>query len=75
VEIVQWLQELGADEGDLVTIPAPNADFDGGPDQLVIVCGDWTGWKERRFGGRTLADALLAAIKARRPDRANDAGE
>lgn len=58
------IHALRAGEGHSVTILCDNPDFDG-PNNAVEVCADWTDWKERRFTGETLLEALQAAIAGR----------
>jgi hypothetical protein len=64
-----WINELRDEEGDAVTIVSDNADFNGLPNCAVDCVGEWTDWKERRFGGDTLTLALHAAVVARRAIR------
>ena len=63
--IVEPLNELRDKEVSWVTIPHDNADF-GGPCNVVDVSGAWTGGRERRFEGDSLADALQSAVAAER---------
>ena len=58
------LLRLRDNEGASVTILCPNPD-DGMYANEIEVCDEWTGWKPRRFGGDTLAEALEAAEAAK----------
>jgi len=56
-QIVQIINDLRGEEGDSVTILCENPD---GPN--AIECnGGWTNWKDKRFEGLTILDALAAA--------------
>lgn len=57
------VEALRAEEGDSVLILSDNPD--GPPNNAIEVCGAWTDWKEVRYDGDTLNDALLKAIAAR----------
>lgn len=65
--IVDPLNRLREDEGNVVMFICPNPDFNGLPDEAIEVVADWTGWKPARFTGRTLAECLAAAERARKP--------
>lgn len=62
--IVDAINVLRENEGDSVTIPCDNPDFDG-PACYVESVAEWTGWEPRRFVGETLTSALQAALKAK----------
>lgn len=64
VAIPKLIDELRAGEGSSVTILCENPD--GPPNHAVEACGDWTGWKDLRFGADTLLAALMLAAEARR---------
>ncbi|USN16544.1 hypothetical protein POLEWNIK_00180 [Brevundimonas phage vB_BpoS-Polewnik] len=57
------VEALRSQEGDSVLILSDNPD--GPPNNAIEVCGAWTDWKEVRYDGETLNDALLKAIAAR----------
>lgn len=59
--ICNAIGELNCDEGNSVTILAANPDFIG-EDYAIEVCGEWTEWRDLRFGGRTVLAALESAI-------------
>ena len=65
------IERLRAEEGHSVEILCDN------PDGLcaVVVCGDWTGWEEKRIEGNTVIDALRNAdahrIRIRRSAHSN----
>jgi hypothetical protein len=50
---------LRDEEGDSVTVLCDNPE--GPPNNAVVCNGRWTEWKDKRFKGDTLADALSAA--------------
>lgn len=62
--VMALLNELRAGDGDTVTLCCDNPDFEG-PDNVVECCADWTDWKDRRFTGDSLLDALTAAAGAK----------
>lgn len=62
--LVQNLNALRHGEGDSVTLFCDNRDFNGQPNNAVECNGHWTGWRERRFTGSTLAEAVQAAVDA-----------
>lgn len=64
--IVAMINELRAEEGSSVTIVCDNPDFNDLPDRAVDCSGEWTNGSEERFGGDTLAQALAAAVAAKR---------
>jgi hypothetical protein len=55
---IDAIDTLRREEGNVVTIPCDNPEGDC----AVDVAADWTDWKERRFTGRTVSDALAAAV-------------
>ena len=63
--IVKPLEELRREDGASVLIPCDNADVDG-PASGVEVCDDWTDWEPCPFTGDNLAEALKAAVEAKR---------
>lgn len=68
VELIRLIDLLRSQEGDSVTILCDNPDFNMGANNAVECNGDWTGWKDQRFEGESLLDALSAAmIEYRRP--------
>lgn len=66
VDCMRAIDALRADEGEDVTILCDNPDFNGQPNNAVECCGAWTRWGNRRFVGATLADALHAAMTAKK---------
>lgn len=67
-EIVRLINELRANEGNSVTIPCDNPDFNGQPNCAVICNGDWTDWQDKRFAADTLLDALsMAFVESKLP--------
>lgn len=61
IEIVRLIDLLRSQEGDDVTILCDNPDFNGQPNCAVVCNGDWTEYKDHRFVGDTVLDALSAA--------------
>lgn len=61
----QMIDELTDGEGDTLTFCCKNPDFNGLPNECVIVMADWTDWKEREFRADTRAECLQAALAAR----------
>lgn len=59
---VDMIEKLVADEGNSVTILCPNPE--GDPNRAIVCNGDWTGWSDVRFGGKTLLDCLTSATAA-----------
>lgn len=51
-------------EGDTVTFCSPNADFNGLPNECVMVNGGWTDWQDRAFRADTRRQCLLEAAAA-----------
>lgn len=64
VDEMLLIHQLRREEGDAVTVFCDNPDFSG-PNCGIEVCGDWTGYQDRRFVGDTLIEALSAASAAR----------
>lgn len=63
IEIVSCIEALRQDDGSSVGILCPY--LDGEPDEpvhVVVCCGAWTTWQEKRFGGDTLVLALQSAL-------------
>lgn len=58
------IERLRAEEGDSVTINCSNPDFEG-PAEAVDCNGAWTAWKDKRFTGSNLLEALTAAYAER----------
>ena len=71
-QIYSDIVALTSEEGEAVTINAPNPDFNDLPDYGVDVIGAWTDWTPVRFGGDTLLMALdnarYASAKAKGQD-------
>jgi len=67
---VGTLNELRSAEGASVEILCDNPD--GPPSNAILVWDDWTGWKQKRFEGESLADALSNALAAKGETRAKD---
>lgn len=59
LQVLNLIDALRKDEGHAVTIVCDNPG--PGPANAVEVCGDWTEWKDRRFTGNTLLEALSVA--------------
>lgn len=65
IECWSIVEELRAEEGATIEIGGSNPDFNGQPNEVVIVTDDWTAWKPRRFGAETVLLALRAAKMCR----------
>ena len=63
-EIVQLIEELRAPEGASVLILCQNPDFNGQKNEAVVIQAPATDWKEERFDGDTLVEALRNAASA-----------
>lgn len=63
---LRLIHELRADEGDSVTILCDNPNPGPSKSNAVECCGCWTDWKDRRFEGDSITEALKAAAEARR---------
>lgn len=62
-EILSLIEELRAPEGAAITINCQNPDFNGLKNESVVYCGPATNWKDERFDGDTLVEALRLAAK------------
>lgn len=51
-------------EGDSVTFVCKNPDFNGLPNECVIINASWTDWKDRSFRADTREECLQMAIEA-----------
>lgn len=63
-EIVSLIEELRAPEGASVLILCQNPDFNGQKNEAVVIQAPATNWKEERFDGDTLVEALRNAASA-----------
>lgn len=63
------IDELRREEGDQVSILCDNPDFNGQPNNAVVISAGWTNWQDFRVSGHTLRQALenAVAIKAMAP--------
>jgi len=55
-------------EGDSVTFVCKNPDFNGLPNECVIINASWTDWKDRSFRADTRRECLLLAVGAMHAD-------
>lgn len=53
-------------EGDTVAFCCKNPDFNGLPNECVVINASWTGWQDRAFRADTRAECLRLAIEAMR---------
>lgn len=60
--IVVAIDELRREEGSTVEILCDNPDFNGQPNNAVIVNADWTRYEDHRVSGHTLRGALENAV-------------
>lgn len=65
-KIVEYINELRANEGATVVLCCDNPDFNGMPDCIITVCDHWTGWTDKQFGGKNLEQALEKAVTQKR---------
>lgn len=65
IEAWSLIEQLRANEGATIEICCSNPDFNGQPNEVVVITDDWTAWKPRRFGADTLLEALRAAKTVR----------
>lgn len=67
-----WLEHhinlLTDGEGDAVTFCSPNQDFNGLPNECVVVSASWTGWTDREFRADTREECLRLAVAAMRAE-------
>ncbi|HCQ53588.1 hypothetical protein [Brevundimonas diminuta] len=64
-DALRAIEMLRASEGDSVTILCNNPEATDLDDAMAVVCcGPWTDWKDRRFYGRDVSDALSKALAA-----------
>lgn len=64
----QLIEKLRAGDASSVTILCENTDRDDLPDHGVECFGEWTGWRDKRFYGNTVMEALSEASKARQQE-------
>jgi hypothetical protein len=65
IEITHLLDELCEDEGNQVTLGCSNPDFNGLPNEKIVVLAEFTQWQEREFTGNALLDCLRRAVEAK----------
>lgn len=56
------IDELRSEEGSSVTIVNDNPDF-GGPNSMIYVCAEFTGYKDKAFTGDNLQECLMKAVQ------------
>lgn len=61
LKVLNLIDKLREPEGHSVTLFCDNPDFNGQPNCAIEVCGDWTGWEDKRFPGDTVLEALEKA--------------
>ena len=59
-------EELRDGEASSVELLCDNPDFNGQPNRVVSVYGEWTKYHPKRFGGDTMLEALKAAQAAKK---------
>lgn len=59
--VIPLVEKIMEDEGATVTFTGPNPDFNGLPNECVVVCGPTTNWQDMGFRADTLVDCLRAA--------------
>lgn len=65
-EIVALIDALTQGEGDAVAFCSQNPDFNGLPNECVIVNASWTDWNDRHFRADTRVQCLRDAAEAMR---------
>lgn len=63
-DLAKMIDRLTQDEGSTVTFVGHNPDFNGLPNDCVMVNADWTGWTDREFRADTREECLQMAIEA-----------
>jgi hypothetical protein len=58
------IHDLRKGQGASVTIVCDNEEGTGADNNAVDVCGEWTDWKDKRFIGKDVRDALWKARSA-----------
>ena len=66
VTLEQAIDIMTDGEGDTVTFCCKNPDFNGLPNECVIVNASWTDWQDRAFRADTREECLAMAIRALR---------
>lgn len=64
-ETFELIDELRDGAAHSVEIVCDNDDFNGLPNCMILVCGDWTNWDDCEFRGETVLECLRAAKAAR----------
>lgn len=64
-QVYDLLEELRQGMAETVMFHQPNDDFTG-PAEMIVVNGEWTDYKDKRFKGDSLRDCLWAAVVAKR---------
>lgn len=62
IDAAPLIQQLCEEEGAVVTLTGSNPDWNGLPNQVVIVCNRKTNWDEKSFFGDTIKQCLEKAI-------------
>lgn len=62
IEAAPLIEKLCQEEGAVVSLTGSNPDFNGLPNQVVIVCNQETNWDEKAFFGDTIKQCLEKSI-------------
>lgn len=62
-EFEQLINVLTDGEGDTVTFCCQNPDFNGLPNEAIIVNASWTNWEDKYFRANTKWECLNLAIQ------------
>ena len=73
-EVVEMIEELRTDEGDVLSIPNPNPDF-GGPAHIVLCSWDFNEDNRQSYSGETLRECLIKACQDREARKTIEATE
>ena len=66
LQIISDINFLRDEECSVLTFVNDNPDFNGLPDSLIHVSGEWTKYNDLTFYGDSLADCLRKAVEAKR---------
>ena len=72
-EVIGDLEQIRTTEGNSVTVCCDNPEAETVETQAAVdVCGDFTGWQEVRYRGKTWVEALRKAADASRSFNASN---
>lgn len=62
--VIERVEAITAEEGASVSFICPNPDFNGLPNEAVMVCSSATNWDEITYRADTLAECLDLHLRA-----------